>query len=171
MSTVPSYVERQLEMLDELTAKIVDAERELAQLAKQNECTRRMMTVPGVGPVTAAMVYATLDDVRRFKTAHAVESYLGLTPGESSSGETIQRMGITRAGSVRARTILVQAAWVAWRTRPNDPMVQWARQIATRRPKQIAIVALARKMVGVMFAIWRDETSYSPMHGNGVKQQ
>jgi hypothetical protein len=58
--------------------------------------------------------------------------------------------------------MLIQGAWAAFRTRPNEPMVQWARAIAERRGKYIAIVALARKLAGIMFALWRDGTTYRP---------
>ena len=56
--------------------------------------------------------------------------------------------------------MLIQAAWAAFRMRPNEPMVQWAKAIAERRGRYIAIVALARKLAGIMFAIWRDGTAY-----------
>ena len=125
---------------------------------------KRLMTVPGVGPVTAATFRATVDQIERFKTAHAVESYVGLTPGENSSGETLRRGGITRAGATRARAALIQAAWAAWRTRPEDPMVRWAKALSERRPKQVAIVALARKIAGILYALWRDDTKYNPTH-------
>ena len=70
--------------------------------------------------------------------------------------------GITKAGSTRLRWLLVQAAWSLMRCRPNDPMAVWAREVAHRRGKQVAIVALARKMAGVLFAMWRDEIDYDP---------
>jgi len=167
---LPEHIERLLKAIELLNEQLLAADKELEQLTQGHGTCQRLMTVPGVGPVTAAMFFSTLDDVKRFRTAHAVESYLGLTPGENSSGETIQKLGITKAGSVRARTILIQAAWVAWRWQPNDPMVQWAKQVATRRPKQVAIVALARKMAGIMFALWRDETTYDLKHESESKR-
>lgn len=162
---LPEHIERLLKVVETLNEQLKEADKELENLAKAHSVCQRLMTVPGVGPVTASTFWATLDDANRFKTAHAVESYLGLTPGESSSGQTVQKLGITRAGSTRTRTALIQAAWSAWRTRPNDPMVKWARGIAQRRPVQVAVVALARKMVGILFALWRDETTYSPTYG------
>ncbi len=165
LSTVPSYVERQLEMLDELTAKIVDAERELAQLAKQNECTRRMMTVPGVGPNTALRFMAIVDELSRFESAHKVEAYLGLVPGENSSSERQKRTGITKAGSPAMRHSLVQAAWAARRCRRKDAMQLWASEVEKRRGKRVAALALARKLAGILYAIWRDGSHYEPRRG------
>jgi transposase len=73
-----------------------------------------------------------------------------------------RQTSITKAGPTALRWALVQAAWVAWRRKPNEPMVRWALQVAERRGKQIAIVALARKLSGILFAIWRDGTVYRP---------
>jgi transposase len=167
---LPEHIERLLKVVETLNEQLKAADAELEELTQSHPVCRRLMTVPGVGPVTSATFCSTLDDVKRFKTAHGVESYVGLTPGESSSGQTVQKLGISRAGSTRARTALVQAAWAAWRRRPDDPMVQWARGIAQRRPVQVAVVALARKMVGILFAIWRDEAEYDPKHGRNQTQ-
>lgn len=160
---LPSYSERLLQMLDELNLQLSAADKELAALAEADEICRRLMSTPGVGPVTAMCFRAAIDDVKRFTSAHAVEAYLGLTPGESSSGMRVRRMGITNAGPARVRTALVQAAWSAYRTKPADPMVIWARKLAEKKPVQVAIVALARKLSGILFALWRDGTTYNPV--------
>jgi len=123
-----------------------------------------------VGPVTAIAFVATLDTAKRFDSAHNVEAYLGLTPGEYASSEKHRRTGITKAGSSRMRWLLVQAAWIAKRAAPQDPTVQWAKNIAQRRGKKIATVALARKIAGILFAIWRDGTTYRPAEGAQVAQ-
>jgi transposase len=112
--------------------------------------------------VTAVRFVAALDDVTRFRNAHAVQSYLGLTPGENSSSDRKQQTGITKAGAMEVRRALVQAAWAAFRKAPKEPMVGWATQIAARRGVFIAIVALARKLAGILFAMWRDGTTYRP---------
>ncbi len=60
------------------------------------------------------------------------------------------------------RWVLVEACWSFKRCRPNDPMVRWAEKVAQRRGKRIAVVAMARKLAGVLAAMWRDETTYDP---------
>jgi transposase len=109
---------------------------------------------------------AAIDEVRRFNDAHGVESYLGLIPGENSSGDAKKRRmkGITKAGPPRVRWALTQAAWTALRCRKHDPMVAWARQIEARRGKKVAVMALVRKLAGVLFAMWRDGKPYDPRH-------
>jgi transposase len=162
---LPDHIERQLKVLDALNPEVKEADRQVSRIACEHPTCRRLMTVPGVGPVTAVRFVAALDDVARFRTAHAVQSYLGLTPGEHSSSERQKRTGITKAGPLELRRTLIQAAWSAFRSASNQPMVAWASQVAVRRGKFVAVVALARKMAGILFALWRDGTSYRPSLG------
>jgi transposase len=74
----------------------------------------------------------------------------------------VQRTGITKAGSPRLRRVLVQAALSIKRFRRDHPLVIWAAKIQMRRGKHIATIALARKLAGILFAIWRDGTLYHP---------
>jgi transposase len=159
---LPEHVERQLVVIETVTVQLQAADRQLGQIANRDPVCRRLMTVPGVGPVTAVRFVAAIDDPSRFRTAHHVESYLGLTPGENSSSDRQQRTGITKAGPKPLRRTLIQAAWTAFRQPSDAPMVAWARRIAARRGKFIAVVALARKIAGILFALWRDGTIYDP---------
>lgn len=161
---VPGYVERQLKALEDLNATIKDADKELKQLAESDDDCRRLMTAPGVGPVTSVRFVAAIDDVSRFPKGREVGSYIGLTPGESSSSETKHRTGITKAGARRLRWVLVQAAWTARAHYKDDPMVQWAHQVALRRGTMVATVALARKLSVVLHAMLRDKTDYQPQY-------
>lgn len=161
---LPEYVERLLQVVEALNQQIAAADDELQRLAEEDPVCRRLMTVPGVGPVTSMRFVAALDDRTRFPTAHAVEGFLGLTPGENSSSERKQRTGITKAGPAPVRRALVQAAWNLRRLRPLDPISQWATQIEQRRGKFVATVAVARKLAGILFALWRDGSSYAPDH-------
>jgi transposase len=165
---LPDYVERQLRVVEDLTNEIEQADRELETQAEQDEICRRLMTVPGVGPLTALRYVAAIDDASRFANAHQIESYLGLVPGESSSSERQQKLSITKAGPPALRWVLVQAAW-ALRTRcrlPSAiPLQLWAHQIELRRGKRTATVALARKLAGILYAIWRDGTEYNGARG------
>jgi len=161
---LPQHVERLLLSIEALNEQIKPADVELASLAEQDPVCQRLMSVPGVGPVTSLRFVAALDDRARFPNAHAVQGYLGLTPGENSSSERQQRTGITKAGPAPVRRALVQAAWNFRRLRPLDPISRWAAQIELRRGKFIATVAVARKLAGVLFALWRDGSTYEPNH-------
>jgi len=167
---LPMHIDCILTLIDNINQQIEKLDEQVASLVEGNEVCRRLMTVPGVGPITAANFFAAVDDVKRFKNAHAVESYFGMVPGENSSGKTTLRTGLTKAGSSHVRTVMVQAAWCAWRTKTHHPMTDWATRLTDRRPKQVAVTALARKMVGILFAIWRDGTTYDSQHGMKKQQ-
>ena len=164
---MPGYVERNLKAINFLTEQIEEADRELGATAKADPTCRRLMTVPGVGPVTAVRFAGAVDQVERFPNSHALESYVGLVPGENSSSERKRITGLTKAGARKLRWTLIQAAWSARRCRRNDPMVAWALQVEARRGKFVATVALARKMTGILYAIWRDGSTYHANRGSG----
>jgi transposase len=153
-------LQRQALSIDVLTEQMLAAEQELQDFANADATCRRLMTVPGVGPLVAVRFFSSIDDVTRFSSAHALQSYIGLTPGEDSSSDKKRSTGITKAGAPRVRWLLQQAAWIAWRFHKNDPIVQWAEGVAQRRGRKIAATALARKLAGILFAVWRDGTEY-----------
>lgn len=163
--SLPGYVERQLLVIETLTAQIEEADRELEELAQADPVCQLLMTMPGVGPVTAVRFIAAVDDPHRFSDAHSLESYLGLTPGEDSSSERKRITSITKAGPKAVRWTLVQAAWVARRWRQSDPMIQWALALEQRRERAVGVVALARKMAGILWAMWRRNEAYDPRRG------
>jgi len=157
-------------VLDPLNAQITAADAQLAAVAAADPVVERLRTAPGIGPVTAVAFVATLDDVRRFRTAHQVAGYLGLTPREYSSGERQQRGRISKTGSPRMRALLVEAGWRILRaTDPGAaPLRTWAERIAVRRGTHVAAVALARRLAGILYALWRDGTTYRPPIGRDV---
>jgi transposase len=165
LAGVPDFVALQLVAIEALTTQIRVADKKLRALAKASDVCRRLMTVPGVGVIVSLAFVAALDDPNRFDGAHAVQSYLGLVPGENSSSGRMRKTGITKAGNPFARWALVQAAQHARRARPNDPMVLWSRQVEERRQRSKAIIALARKMVGILWAIWTKDRVYDPARG------
>jgi transposase len=164
-ATIPSSVERLVATIEAINLQVVEADAELETTAKGDPVCQRLMSVPGVGPVTAVRFVAAIDDVSRFQHAKVVQSYLGLVPGEHSSSDRRRLTSITKAGSTQVRWALVQAAWSARRWRKNDPMVKWTLEVEARRGRFVAVVALARKIAGILFALWRDGTTYDPRRG------
>ena len=98
------------------------------------------------------------------RRAHQVEAYLGLVPREWSSGEGQRRGRITKAGQRRMRSLLVQAAVSIRRVRhpTTTALREWAERLAARRGRFIAVVALARRLAGILYALLRDGTRYEP---------
>jgi transposase len=151
-----------LAMMQPLPRQLAYSDDRIAAVTATNERVRRLQSVPNIGPVTAAAFVAAIDDASRLRRRHEVEAYLGLVPRELSSGETQRRGRITKAGSSRVRWLLIQAAVSMLRLR--DPRTaalrEWVGRIAARRGKGIAVVALARRLAGILFALLRDGTVY-----------
>jgi len=162
---LPACVDRQLIAIDALTEQIRAADKEISKAAREDPICWRLMTAPGVGPMTAVNYVATLDSIERFAGAHQVESYLGLVPGENSSSDRQSRTGLTKAGSPRMRWLMIQAAWACLRSRQQGPLQQWALEVKKRRGLKVAIAALARKLTGILYALWRDGTAFEPSRG------
>lgn len=125
---------------------------------------QRLLTAPGMGPVTVAAYIAAIDDPHRFRTASQVAHYLGLVPGERSSGERQRRGRLLRSAQPRVQWLLVQAGWRVLRsTDPAAaPLRAWGTAIAARRGRQIAAVAIARRLARVLWAMWRDARGFEP---------
>lgn len=150
-------------MIDALTEQLHDVNRRLAQRVKGDALYARLQTAPSIGPVTAVAFVAALDQVERFDHARQVRCYLGLVPRERSSGEIQRRGHITKRGNSRMRWLLVEAAWRLIRSKRPDaaPLQAWAIRIAARRGRRIAAVALARRLAGILYALWRDQTDFT----------
>jgi transposase len=151
-----------LEALRTLTPIIASATRALEQHASADPIVARLQSAPGVGPIVALTYRATLDDIGRFPSAGHASSSVGLVPREDSSGERRQRGHITKLGSREARAMLIQAAWTCWRSRSvrTTALRRWADALAARRGKRIAVVGLARRLSRILYALWRDDTTF-----------
>lgn len=149
-------------MLGPLNEQVAAADRRLTTLMQADPIVRLLATAPGIGPVTASAFVASIDDVTRFASAHKLEAYLGLVAGEWSSAEKRRLGAITKAGNTRVRWLLVEGAWAILRSKAPETAAlrAWALPIARRRGKRIAAVALARRLAGILFAMWRDGAPY-----------
>jgi transposase len=150
----------ELHLLETLSGQIAQVDARLDALGAQDDRVQLLQSVPGVGPRLAETVVAHLDDARRFKTAGQVASYAGLVPKQFESGTIKRSCRITRRGPALLRSMLVEVAWMVYLR--ND----WAkhfvqrvsRGVASRR--NIAIVALARKLLVTLWAMLRDHTRW-----------
>ena len=130
-------------------------------LAKSDQTTRRLMTVPGVGVITALTFRHTIDDPSRFRSAASVGAYLGLTPRRKQSGETDLTGRISRWGDRLLRTYLFEAASVLiHRTKRWSPLQAWGLRLVKRIGLKKAKVAIARKMAIILHCIWSDGTEF-----------
>ena len=149
-------------VLGPLNEQIAAADRRISSAAAGEPMVALLMTAPSIGSITASAVVATVDEITRFRSAHQFEAFLGVVPGERSSGEQRRIGRITKAGNARVRYLLVEAGWRILRARDDDTAAlrAWALGIASRRGKRIAVVALARRLAGILYAMWRDGRPY-----------
>lgn len=139
-------------------------ETQLKLRTKHVEAVERLQTIPGIGLVCAATIYAVIGDINRFPNARSLASYAGLVPIVRASGEKDWHGGITKQGSNHLRATLVQSAHVVARpTIRNAEVLQafYARVRGKRGRRKIALVALARHLLAIAFRVWRDETNYA----------
>jgi transposase len=137
--------------------------RKLQRQTREDEVTKRLQTIPGVGPATAAAYVATIDDPNRFSDGEKVAAYLGLTPSVYQSGETEYRGRITKMGDKLLRWLLVEAAHVLL-SRSGMPceLRTWGLKLQETKGVGKARVAVARRLCGLMWKIWKDGTTFYP---------
>jgi transposase len=143
-----------------LTHAIATVDARIKARVADDAIVARLQSVPGIGPIVATTFRAFVDTSDRFTDAGQVSAAVGLVPREDSSAERRQRGHITKAGPRELRSLLVQAAWVCWRSSHSAALRAWVERVAARRGKRIAVVALARRLSRILFAIWRDGTVF-----------
>jgi transposase len=135
--------------------------RRLLVTVRDDEVCRRLMTVPGVGPVVALTYRATVDVPARFRNSKAVGAVFGLTPAKYQSGEVNRTGAISRCGDEMMRMMLYEAAQIVLvRSTKWSWLKAWAMKIARHRGLKKAIVALARRLAVIMHRIWVDGTEF-----------
>jgi transposase len=144
--------------------RIAAYDRRVDQLARQMEPAHRLMQVPGVGPVTATALVATVGDARTFRNGRQLAAWLGLVPRQHSSGGTRRLGRITKRGDVYLRTLLIHGARSVLRqiTRRTDATSRWVTALHARRGFNKAVVALAAKQARILWALLATGRTYTP---------
>ena len=156
------------EEIRDIERRIELATRQLEALAEQTPAVARMLTVPGIGLISATALFAFVVNVHRFPSARHLASYLGLTPRERSSGNTRRLGAISKRGDVYLRTLLIHGARsVLARAKQSEPtrrdrLRDWAAKIDKTRGHNKAAVALANKMARMVWAVWHHDRDYQP---------
>jgi transposase len=158
-------------MMETLTTTLRGLDAAVDARAAADPIVVRLMTAPGVGPVVALNFCAALDDPQRFGgEARRAAAFVGVVPRETSSAERHQKGRITKSGPSILRSLLIQASWAIWRSTRTDTAAlrAWAHALAARRGRRIAVVALARRLTRMLFAMWRDGTTFQPRHRDPI---
>jgi transposase len=141
--------------------EIASLTRKLLALARDNEESRRLMTVPGIGPITAMAFCAAIDEPSRFRRSRSVGAYFGLTPRRYASGEVDWTGRISKRGDTMVRTYLFEAAGVLLTRVPQwCKLKAWGHRLWKRIGFKKAKIAVARKLAVILHRMWRDETDF-----------
>src|SRR4051812_4906319 len=150
-----------LAIIATMTHELAQLTRRVLAIVRAEPVCRRLMGVPGVGPLTALTFRATVDRPDRFRHSRDVGAHLGLTPKRYQSGETDVQGGISRCGDELARTALYEAAHsLLVRSRKWSVLRAWGLQVARRRGMARARVAVARKLAVVLHRVWADGAEF-----------
>lgn len=164
LELLPYAAERRRQLLhglDQLAGEIGELNRQVEAEVKQRPAALKLMTHPGVGPVTALAMVLTLGPAERFRGGKEVASYFGLIPREHSSGGG-QRLGhISKQGSAFMRFLLVEAGQSA--TRGDPELGRFYRRLALRRHRALAKVAVARKLAVRLYLMLREDCTYAQL--------
>ncbi len=141
--------------------EIAGLSRKLLALARTNEASRRLMTVPGIGPITALAFQSMIDDPTRFRRSRSVGAYIGLTPRRHASGEIDWNGRISKRGDAMVRTYLFEAAGVLLTRVPQWCRLKaWGLRLVKRIGFKKAKVAVARKLAVILHRMWRDGSDF-----------
>lgn len=160
-SLVTSLVAPLLAILSVMIEQLDVLTRQVLAIVRGEAVCRRLMSVPGVGPITALAFRATIDRPERFRHARDVGAHLGLTPARYQSGETDIVGKVSRCGDELARTALYEAAHsLLTRSKKGSSLRTWGMRLARRRGTARARVAVARKLAVVLHRMWSDDTEF-----------
>ena len=158
---VAPIVEPLLSVLATMLAQLARLTKQVLDIVRQEKVCRRLMSVPGVGPITALAFRATIDRPDRFKRSRDVGAHLGLTPSRYQSGETDIQGRISRCGDELVRTALYEAAHTLLvRSKKWSSLRAWGMGIAKRRGMARARVAVARKLAVILHRMWSDGVDF-----------
>jgi len=152
------------ELIAAVLAAVVAIDADIKRMVRASDACRRLMSIPGVGQLTALAFTAAVDDPRRFRRSRDIGAYLGLVPRRYQSGEVDYTGSISKCGDRRVRTLLYEAANVML-TRYKGPLKlkDWAFAIAKRSTMRKARIALARRLAIIMHAMLRHGTEFNPV--------
>ncbi|MEQ1712272.1 MAG: IS110 family transposase [Hyphomicrobium sp.] len=154
-------IEPLLDVRNIMRKKIAQLDRMLSQAARKDDVCRRLMSIPGVGPIVSLMFKATVDDPSRFKSSKAVGAHLGLTSRVYQSGEMDRSLSITKCGDAMMRHALYEAANSHLRiSKKHSSLQAWGRKTGQRIGMKRACVAVARKLAVIMHRMWKDGTDF-----------
>lgn len=155
--------------LKELSRQVEELEFQIKLWHKESELSRKLEAIPGIGPITASAIVATVGSAKEFKNGRQLAAWLGLVPKQHSSGGKQNLLGISKRGDTYLRTLLIHGARAVVRFAENkvEPN-QWLCQLMGRRNKNVAAVALANKNARIIWALLAKGMTYRIDHASAA---
>lgn len=153
--------------LKDIDKQIDEMDEKIQQWHRSSETSRKLAEIPGIGPITATALVASIGDAKSFENGRQLAAWLGLVPRQHSSGGQSVLLGISKRGDTYLRTLLIHGARAVIRFADTKPSTTWLNKLLNRRNKNIAAVALANKNARVIWALLTREEQrfrfdYSP---------
>lgn len=163
-------VESLIECYEKICLEIKKLTKKVEELARNDEDVKRLMTIPGIGAITALAFKIEIDDPRRFKNSRSVGAYLGMTPKQYSSGETKRQGQISKCGSVEMRSMLMEAGIVMMtRSKKWSKVKAWGLKLMRKNGAKKAAVAVGRKLAVIMHRMLIDKRDF--IHGEPKEEK
>lgn len=161
-SMVTSALRPLVNQLDQIEEEIARSDTEITSLAKSDPASTKLMSIPGIGPITASAIVGTVGDTSSFTGPRQFAAFLGLVPRQNSSGGKMRLGRISKMGNAYIRKLLVVGAHsiLYHCKRHSDPLRSWAAKLLETKPFKLVAVALANKLARIVFAVMKASESY-----------
>lgn len=159
-----NLMQRLFDHFKEISMQVRALDTEIQQWHRSNEASTRLAQIPGIGPISATALVASLSDAKNFDNGRQVAAWLGLVPRQHSSGGKTNLLGMSKRGDSYLRTLLIHGARsVVYRASlKKDNVNSWVNSLVSRRNKNIAAVALANKNISIVWALLAHDREFRP---------
>jgi transposase len=158
-----NLIDRLTENLKEMGRQVKELEAQIQKWHREHEASRKLAEIPGLGPITASAIVATVGDAREFKNGRQLAAWMGLVPKQNSSGGKQNLLGISKRGDTYLRTLMIHGARAVIRVAENKAEPDsWLRKVMARRNKNVAAVALANKNARIVWALLAHDQMFRP---------
>jgi len=162
-------IQRLVDHLKELDRQAGELEQEIQLWHKNSPLSQKLAKIPGIGPITATALIASVGDARQFKNGRQLAAWLGIVPKQHSTGGKARLLGISKRGDRYLRTLLIHGARAVVRIAERKAQVEsWIKRLLERRHKNVAAVALANKNARIIWALLTHDRDYEPDYGQAA---
>jgi transposase len=161
--TMRNLIERLTANLKEMDRQAKELEAQIQRWHRENAASRKLAEIPGLGPITASAIVATVGDAREFANGRQLAAWMGLVPKQNSSGGKQTLLGISKRGDTYLRTLMIHGARSVVRVAENKAESEsWLIKVLARRNKNVAAVALANKNARIVWALLAKDRMFRP---------